>query len=246
MRRRVEQRRQILRVADVPGVHDDEAVDEPLLARPRIRALARRELLRVGPVRDHGDRVRLDALRDQPPAHPLADRHDSGRARKPEPDEPVEHADEDGVVEPAERDRDLGEDVLRDDDQRHTVAPSDGHADRGDEGRVGETEDEVRPWPSQRRDEGEDDETQVVEPAEREPAPVERGRPDADDLDAVSDRLLRPRRIVNGAGDDGDVVVLCERFAQLGQELRCRLLPRGVVLVEDEQRGPRRRHQRRC
>ena len=126
-------------------MHDDEPVDKAMLLRPRVRALARDEVLRVGPVRDHGDRVVADALRHQPPPHLLADRDDSGRVREPEPNEPAEDSDDDGVVEPSQGNGDLGEDVLGDDEQRSAVPPSDHDPDRGDERWIREAQDERRP-----------------------------------------------------------------------------------------------------
>ena len=110
-----------------------------------VRALARDSVLGVGPVRDHRDRVVADALRHQPAAHVLADRDDAGRMREPEPNQPVEDTDDDRVVEPAKRDRDLGEDVLRDDQERSAVPPCDRDPDRGDERWVGQAEHELRP-----------------------------------------------------------------------------------------------------
>ena len=53
--RRPDERLEVLGVADVPGVHDDEAVDEAVLARPRVVARLRRDLVGVDPVRDHHD-----------------------------------------------------------------------------------------------------------------------------------------------------------------------------------------------
>ena len=76
-RRRANQRVEILRVADVAGVHDDEAC-----RRARARATTRcrcgcgRESRRVDPVRDHDDPLRRRALR------PRAARASSRRSRR--------------------------------------------------------------------------------------------------------------------------------------------------------------------
>ena len=83
--------------------------------------------------------------------------------------------------------------------------------------------------------------------------PVEGGRADADDADAVAHLLVRQVLLEQVAGDDGDVVVVGERLAQLRQQLRRRLHPRPVVLVEDEEPwfplacpGPSRRRTVTC
>ena len=59
---------------------------------------------------------------------------------------------------------------------------------------------------------------------------------DADDPDVVSLELTRiVLMTVQNSGDDLDLVFLGELFTELGQELRGRLHPRPVVLVEDEE-----------
>ena len=165
--------------------------------------------------------------------------------REPEPDQAVEHADEEAVVEAAERHRDLGKDVLGHDQERDTMPAGDHDADGGDERWVGQAQNEIRPGAAQARQERQHDEAEVVEAAKRKPAPVERRRPDAHDANPVPHRPLRLGRGVDGAGHDGDVVLVGERLAQLGQELSRGLVARRVVLVQDEQGGPRRRHHRR-
>ena len=58
----------------------------------------------------------------------------------------------------------------------------------------------------------------------------------------IADAVGAPRRgqlvvAEQPAGDDGDVEVLGERLAELGQQVRRRLDSRPVVLVEDEHAG---------
>jgi hypothetical protein len=71
---------------------------------------------------------------------------------------------------------------------------------------------------------------------------VERGRTCADDPDAVAHFLVRQLLAVQVARDDGHVVLVRERLAELGEELRGRLDARPVVLVEHKEPGTRRAH----
>ena len=76
---------------------------------------------------------------------------------------------------------------------------------------------------------------EVVRGAPGELGALVRGRRDADDADAVV--LVLARRIlvaVQDARDDLDLVVLGERLAELGEEVRGRLDAGPVVLVQDE------------
>ena len=76
---------------------------------------------------------------------------------------------------------------------------------------------------------------EVVHGAPAELRALVRRRRDARDDDAVVLDLARLVLVaVEDAGDDLDLVVLRERLAELGQEVRGRLDAGPVVLVEDE------------
>ena len=132
-RRRADQRVEILRVPDVPGVHDDELVVEPVLARPRVVARARLELRRVDPVRDHDDPIAGGALVASRSRIVLADRDDAVGTLQVEARREAKRLDQRGVVESLERDGHLGEDVLADDDERRVEAPGEHERDVGDD-----------------------------------------------------------------------------------------------------------------
>ena len=75
-RRRTDERVEILRMADVPEVHDDELVDEVVFTSPGVFSRLRRDALRVAPVRDHPHAARINALLDDSLLHRLADDDD--------------------------------------------------------------------------------------------------------------------------------------------------------------------------
>ena len=89
----------------------------------------------------------------------------------------------------------------------------------------------AEPAPQRAREVG-----QVVERAAAQRRAVVRRRVDADDLDAVPPLVVRVVLVPEQpARDDRHVVLVRERLAELGQQLRGRLDPGPVVLVEDEQ-----------
>ncbi len=129
--------------------------------------------------------------------------------------------------------RSLGIQVLDDGDQRDAEAAGDEVRGIADEGRIGLAEDDVRPAGDEAAERREDDVRQVVGRPGRQSAPGERGRRDADDLDAVP--CLPPRTgAARRACDHGHGVRPGQPLAQLGQELRRRLGARPVVLVQHE------------
>jgi hypothetical protein len=83
---------EVLRVADVPRVHDDERVRKLVLPRPRVVLRRRLQLVRVDPVRDHLDAVAAHTLLDQAPPHRLADHDDAVRPAQADPDEQIERS----------------------------------------------------------------------------------------------------------------------------------------------------------
>ena len=238
-RRRADERVEVLGVPDVPRVHDDERVVDALLPRPRVLPRLRPELVRVDPVRDHRDPLGRRALLLEAQLHRLADRDDAVGPSEVERDEPPERAEDDGVLEPLDALRDLGEHVLADDEERDAEPARDEQPDVADDGRVGHAEDEVGPLPTERRQHRVAEVARVVRRAQVDLRAVVGRRADPDDLDAVP--RLPGRKVVPAEvpRDDGDVVVERERLAELGEELRRRLDARPVVLVEHEDPGAR-------
>ena len=198
---------EVLRVPDGAGVHDDEGVVEPLLGRPVVRPRARLELLGVDPVGNHLDASGRGALVHEAELHRLADRHDAVGPAQVERDELAQGADDERVLQPLHALRDLGEDVLADDEERHAEAPRDDEPDVADDGWVGHAEHEVGPLSTER---GEDRVAEVARVVGRAKvdlrAVVGRGA-DADDLDPVSRLARRQVVAVEMTGDNGDVVV---------------------------------------
>ncbi len=129
---------------DVAGVHDDELRVEPAVARPRVvlsrAARAACVSTQFGITRRRSGRR---ALLLEARAHRLADRDDAVGAPEVEADEPAQQAHQRAVLEPLQLDRDLGEHVLADDDERDAVAPRHEQRDVGDDRRVGHAEDDV-------------------------------------------------------------------------------------------------------
>ena len=166
---------------DVARVHDDERVDELVLARPVVVARARRQRVDVDPVRDHDHVARVRALLGEPRPHRLADRDDAVRALEVEPDRVAQSSDDDGVVQPLQLDRDLGEDVLADHDERRAEPARDEQRNVRDHGRIGHAQDDVGPLGAERGDERLREIRRVVRRAENQSPPVERGRRDAHD-----------------------------------------------------------------
>ena len=142
-RRRADEAVEILRVADVAGVHDDEAADEIVLRGPLVVARLRRDRAGVDPVRDHAQPLRRRALGLESLAHRLADRDDPVGAAQVGADEASQDADDRRVAEAVELRRDLREDVLADDEHGRADALPDEDAEVADDRRVGHAEDEV-------------------------------------------------------------------------------------------------------
>ena len=135
--------------------------------------------------------------------------------------------------------RDLREDVLTDDEHRRPDALADEDAEIADDRRVGHAQHEIGRAAAERVPEGRAEVGEVVQSAPTQLRPLVRRRGDAGDNDAVV--LDLPRLVlvpVQDARDDLHLVVLCERLAQLGQEVRGRLHAGPVVLVEDENALP--------
>ena len=233
-RRGPHERVEILRVADVPGVHHDEGAVEALLRRPGVVPRLRHELGRVDPVRDHLDPLGGSALLLEPQLHRVADRDDTVGTAEVERDEPAQRSEHERLLEALHALGDLGEDVLADHEQRHAEAPRDDEADVADDGRIGHAEDEVGPRAAERREHRVAEVARVVRGPVVELGAIVGRRADADDPHAVSLLLGREREPMEGPGDDGHVVVDRERLAELREKLRRRLDPRPVVLVEDE------------
>ena len=245
-RRRPDQRVEILRVPDVARVHDDEPAVEAVLPRPRVVARRRRERVRVDPVRDHRHAIGARALRHEPLAHRLADRDDAVGAAQ------VRVARARATTARTTRfsirpscDRRLREHVLRHDDERHAEAARDDQREVADHRRVRHREHDVGPLLRERDAQRLGEERRVVQRAQPQPAPLERGRAHADDLDAVAHLAAGAAHSRSVARDDRHVEVARELAAQLREQLPGRLDARRVVLVEDEQPRRRPRHARR-
>jgi hypothetical protein len=107
-RARPDERVEILRVADVPRVHDDEPPGQPVLARPWVVAGHRVNARHVHPVRYHTNPLGPDTFLLEPLPHRVPDRNNPvGRAQR-RVDQHTEHADDHRVAEAAELDRNLG------------------------------------------------------------------------------------------------------------------------------------------
>ena len=210
--------------------------EQPVEPRPWVVERLRRDRLRVHPVRDHPDAIGRSALLLQPAAHGVADRDDAVGALQVEPDQLAQRRHEHAVVEPPELCCDLGEDVLGDDEQRHAEPPRDGEAHVAHHRRIGHAEDEVGPRPGQPLEQRAADVRGVVERAQAEIGALEGGRRHAHDLHAVAH--LTPRKLLvaaQHARQHADLVLVGERLAELGEQVRRRLDARPVVLVDDEQ-----------
>ncbi len=219
----------------VPGVHDHEAPDQPVLPRPLVVPRLRRENRRVDPVWNHANALRGRSLLDQPRSHGVADRDDPVGSPEVEPDKASKRVDEKRVLEPLELDRDLREDVLAHDEQGHTKAPRDRQGHVADHRRIGHAEHEIRLRVGQRAGERTAHERRVVERTTREQAALERRRADADDLDTVP--ALAPRQglvLMEDGRDHGDVELPREILGELREQLCRRLDARPVVLVHDQ------------
>ena len=202
---------------------------------PLVVARLRRDRAGVDPVRDHAQALRRRSLRLEPLPHRLADRDDAVGAAEIGADEPAQDADHRGIPQPVELGRDLGEDVLADDEHRRADPLSDEHTEVADDRRVGHAEHEIGLARSQRMAKRETEVREVVQGAAAELGALVRRRRDARDDHAVV--LQLPRLVLvaaEHAGHDLDLVVLRERLAELGQEVRGRLDAGPVVLVEDE------------
>ena len=195
---------------DVAGVHDDEAVDELVLARPGVVARLRSDLVVS---------TQLGITRRAPAGRPSlrAAASSSRRSRRPgrrgggtTPTSRRKRADgRPGSRAASSRTADLGEDVLADDDERRAEATRDDEPDVADHRRVGHAEDEIRAArraaPSARVSAEVGD---VVRGPAVELRAVVRRRADADDRTPF--RVSSARQVLvtaQDACDDRDVVV---------------------------------------
>ena len=127
-------------------------------------------------------------------------------------------------------------------------------ADQAEQRRVGFHDHDVGPLGPQGRPEGPHEETQVVDQAAGQEAFGKAGMPHATDADPLvhlgpAATIFGPSRVVVGlAGDDRNVEVRCEVFAQFGEKLsRClRIGPVGAVEEEDAGRARRQVRGVRC
>ena len=195
-RRRADQRVEVLRVADVAGVHDDELVDELVLARPRrcragaARASSMSTQFGITTIRSPSRALRLEPL-----AHRLADRDDAVGALEVEADREPQRSDHDARLSSRfSSTATSGKTSWLIDDERRAEPARDEQRDVGDHRRIGHAEHDVGPLDAKRLHERQAEIRQVVRRAQREPAAVERGRADAHDLDAVPRRSARRRR----------------------------------------------------
>ena len=188
-------------MTDVARVHDDELPGQPVEPRPLVVRGLRRDRLRVHPVRNHPDAIGRSALRLQPAAHRVADRDDAIGALEVKADQLAQRRHEQAVVEPPQLGRDLGEDVLGDDEQRHAEPPRDGQAHVSNHRRVGHAENEIGSRPGQPLKKRAADVRGVVERAQAEVGSLEGRRRHADDLHAVPH--LAPRELLVAAQHPG-------------------------------------------
>ena len=140
------QRLEILCVADVARVHDDEAVDE--VVGLRAQALSRGcGVISSGSTQFGITTIRSArcALRDEPGAHRLADRDDAVGPPQVRAHDPPERSDRHWIRESPELLCRFREHVLADDDERHAEATGHRETDGADHRRVGHAEHDVRP-----------------------------------------------------------------------------------------------------
>ena len=134
---------EVLRIAHIPRVHDDELVDQAVLAGPGVVLRARHQFVGIHPVSNHHDPLGCHALRDQPRLHRLADRNDAVGIAQSHADEQPESPDEHRVPQAAQFDRDLREDVLHDRHIRDAKAPCRNECECGHERRIAHAHDEI-------------------------------------------------------------------------------------------------------
>jgi hypothetical protein len=121
-------------------------------------------------------------------------------------------------------------------EQRHAETLGESEADVADHRRVGHAEHEVGPRSGQPLQQRAADVRDVVQRPQTEAGTLERGRRHPDDLHAVAN--LAPRQPLVSSQDarqHTNVVLVGQRLAQLGQQVRGRLDAGPVVLVDDEQ-----------
>ena len=186
-RRRAHERLEVLGVADVARVHDDEVPRQAVVPRPRVVERLRRDRLGVDPVRDHANPIGRRAFLLEPLPHRVADRDHAVGAAQVEPDHLAQRRHEQAVVEAAELRGDLREHVLGDDEQRRAEALGDREPDVAHHRRIGHRQHEIGPRARQPVQQRAPDVRGVVERAEAEARPLEGGRRHAHDLDAVAD-----------------------------------------------------------
>ena len=138
-----DERIEVLGMADVAAVHDDELLVETKPFCPVVPADGGREPLRVDPVRDHAHPPGWSSLLLEPKAHRVSDRDYAVRATEIERNEPSKHAHHGTILEPLELYGDLREDVLTDHDERHAVAARDEERDVTDDRRIGHAQDNI-------------------------------------------------------------------------------------------------------
>ena len=226
----------VLRVPDVAGVHDEEAGVIAVLARPGVVPGLRRDAAGVDPVLDHANPLRRRTLGLEPLAHRLSNRDDPIRAAEVGLHHQAQQADQDRVLEALQLDRDLGEHVLGDDDQRNAEAAGDEEPDVADHRRVGEGEHDVGALERERAQDAVGEVGGVVDGAEVELRPVERRRTSPEHAHPVEDLVGGKLLVIaNPAGHDRDLVLPHEPLAQLCEQVRGRLDARPVVLVEHKE-----------
>ena len=181
----------VLSMADVAGVHDHETRIETVFARPTVQARLRCDAVGVDPVLDHAHAIRAGALLLEPATHRLADRDDAVGTPQVSVDHETQKAHQQGVLEALELDRDLGEDVLGDDEERHTEPTGDHKPDVADHRRVGQGEHHIGALERQRAQDAVRQIGGVVDGAKVELCPVERSRPSAEHANAVEDLVGR-------------------------------------------------------
>ena len=246
-RRRANERVEVLRMADVPGVHDDELLVHALLSRPVVGFVTRRQPLGVDPVRDHLHTLGRCTFLLETPAHRVADRNDPVRAPEVERHERTKEPHHDGILEALQLNGDLRKDVLADHDERGAVATRDEQRDVCHDRGIGHAEHDVRARAAQAAQESIRKVGDVIRGPSEEPAAFEGRRGHTLDLDGL---VHQPSRLVlvtvQHARDDLHLDVLRERLAEIREQLRRRLDPRPVVLIQDkEARLAGRRHRAR-
>ena len=229
---------------DVPGMHHDELLVQADVARPFVRPVLGPQPRRVDPVRDHAHPLRRRTFFLEAPPHRVADGDDPVGPAEIERDERAEDPHHHGVLQTLQLHRDLRENVLADDDERHPEPAGDEQRDVCHDRRVGHAEHDVGPRPAEPVMQCIPQIGDVVGGARQQPAPLERGGRDAHDLDRVVHGATRLALVaVQYSGHDLHLDLIRERLAEIGEQLGRRLDSGPVVLIQDEEaRLAGRRH----